>query len=287
MSLIAPAVAVPPAPTLRKGLAWGRWLLLRRLSQFGILVLFLIGPWLGIWIVKGNLSSSLTLGVLPLTDPLLVLQSLAAGALPYRDALLGAAIVVAFYLLVGGRVFCSWACPVNLVTDGAAALRRRLGLKGGRAPAAATRYWLLAGILITSAVTGQIVWEYVNPVSMLHRGLIFGMGLAWLVVLGIFLYDLLIASRGWCGHLCPMGALYSLLGRTALPRVSAAHRQACDDCLDCFVVCPEPQVIRPALKGAGTPLILDANCTNCGRCIEVCDRDVFRFTQRFDRRTTP
>lgn len=277
---------VLPASTLRKGLAWGRWLMLRRFSQLAILALFLLGPWLGIWIVKGNLSSSLTLGVLPLTDPLLVLQSLAAGHVPYRDALIGAAIVVVFYLLVGGRVFCAWACPVNIVTDGAAALRRRLGLKGGRAPAAATRYWLLGGILIVSALTGQIVWEYVNPVSMLHRGLIFGMGLAWVVVLGIFLYDLLIASRGWCGHLCPMGALYGLLGKTALPRVAASKRQDCDDCLDCFVVCPEPQVIRPALKGSGSPLIFDSNCTNCGRCIEVCDRDVFRFTQRFDRRTT-
>ena len=276
--------AVPPASTFRKGLALGKWLMLRRVSQLSILVLFLLGPWLGIWIVKGNLSSSLTLGVLPLTDPLLVLQSLAAGHVPYRDALIGALIVVAFYLLVGGRVFCSWVCPVNLVTDAAAALRRKLGLKGGRAPATATRNWLLGGILLVSAVTGQIAWEAVNPVSMLHRGLIFGMGLAWVVVLGIFLYDLLIASRGWCGHLCPMGALYGLLGRTAVPRVSAAKRSACDDCLDCFVVCPEPQVIRPALKGEGSPLILDSHCTNCGRCIDVCDRDVFRFTQRFDRR---
>lgn len=280
--------AVSPAPTLAtRRLRVGKWLLLRRISQLGILALFLIGPWFGLWIVKGNLSSSLTLGVLPLTDPLLVLQSLAAGHLPYRDALVGVAIVLAFYLLVGGRVFCAWVCPINLVTDAAAALRRAMGLKGGRAPAVATRYWLLGGLLVAAAVTGGIVWEFVNPVSMLHRGLIFGMGLAWTLVLGIFLYDLLVASRGWCGHLCPMGALYSLLGRTALPRVSAHRRAACDDCMDCFVVCPEPQVIRPALKGDGSPLILDGNCTNCGRCIDVCGRDVFRFTQRFDRRTTP
>ncbi len=283
------SAAVSPAPTFFSHSLFGKWLLLRRASQLAILALFLLGPWFGIWIVKGNLSSSLILGMLPLTDPLLVLQSLAAGHVPYRDALLGAAIVILSYLLIGGRVFCSWVCPVNVVTDAAAALRRKLGIKGGRAPAASTRYWLLGGILVASAITGGIVWEFVNPVSMLHRGLIFGMGLAWALILGIFLYDLLVASRGWCGHLCPMGAMYSLLGRTALLRVSANKRAACDDCMDCFVVCPEPQVIRPALKGAGTdsPVILDANCTNCGRCIDVCNRDVFRFTQRFDRRTTP
>ena len=34
-----------------------KWLLLRRSSQLGILALFLAGPWLGVWIVKGNLRS--------------------------------------------------------------------------------------------------------------------------------------------------------------------------------------------------------------------------------------
>lgn len=262
-----------------------KWLLLRRLSQLGILALFLVGPWFGLWIVKGNLSSSLTLGVLPLTDPFLLAQSFAAGILPYKEALLGGGIVLAFYLIFGGRLFCSWVCPVNLVTDAAAWLRRRLGLKGGKVPDARLRYWLLGFVLVLAALTGSLAWEWVNPVSMLHRGLIFGFGLAWGVVGGIFLYDLLIASRGWCGHVCPMGAFYALLGRTALLRVSADKRSKCNDCMDCFAVCPEPQVIRPALKATGQthPLILDKDCTTCGRCVDVCGQDVFRITTRFDR----
>ena len=85
---------------------------------------------------------------------------------------------------------------------------------------------------------------------MLHRGLIFGMGAAWLVVLAVFLFDLLVSRRGWCGHLCPVGAFYSLLGTRSPLRVRADRRDQCNDCMDCFAVCPEPQVIRPALKGA-------------------------------------
>ncbi|HRD34190.1 MAG TPA: quinol dehydrogenase ferredoxin subunit NapH, partial [Rhodocyclaceae bacterium] len=223
--------------------------------------------------------------VLPLTDPFLLAQSFAAGVVPYKEALLGGGIVLAFYLVFGGRLFCAWVCPINLVTDAAAWLRRRLGLKGGKAPDARLRYWLLACVLAVAALTGSLAWEWVNPVSMLHRGLIFGFGLAWGVVGGIFLYDLLIASRGWCGHVCPMGAFYALLGRTALLRVSAGGRGKCNDCMDCFAVCPEPQVIRPALKAAGQthPLILDRDCTTCGRCVDVCGQDVFRITTRFDR----
>lgn len=263
-----------------------QWLLLRRASQLGILLLFLAGPWLGVWVVQGNLSSSLTLGVLPLTDPLLVVQTLAAGQVPYREALLGAALVLVFYALIGGRFFCSWVCPVNPVTDLAAWMRRKLGLKGGRQPpSGSTRYWLLAGIVIACGLTGGIVWEWVNPVSMLHRALIFGWGLAWVSVLSVFLYDLLLVSRGWCGRLCPQGAFYGLLNITALIRVAAIQRASCNDCMDCFTVCPEPQVIRPALKQAGQthPFILDQDCTNCARCVDVCSKDVFRMTTRFDR----
>jgi len=262
-----------------------KWLLLRRLSQLGVLALFLVGPWFGWWIVKGNLTSSLTLGVLPLSDPFVLAQSLAAGHLPYRQALIGGGIVLAFYLAFGGRLFCSWVCPMNLVTDAAAWLRRRLGLKGGKAPAAASRYWLLGFVLLAAALTGSLAWEWLNPVSMLHRALVFGFGLAWGLVGGVFLYDLLIAPRGWCGHLCPQGAFYGLLGRASLLSVSAARRRDCNDCMDCFAVCPEPQVIRPALKAAGQdhPLILDGDCTRCGRCIDVCGKSVFRITTRFNR----
>ena len=45
---------------------------------------------------------------------------------------------------------------------------------------------------------------------------------------------------------------------------------------------PEPQVITPALKGAHrSPLILSPNCTNCGRCIDICGREVFKFDTRY------
>lgn len=276
-----------------------RWLMLRRFSQLLVLLLFLSGPWFGVWIARGNLASSKTLDVLPLTDPFVLLQSLFAGFMPAVSALLGAAIVIGCYALIGGRVFCAWVCPVNVVTDTAGWLRRRLGIKTGKTPDAATRNWLLAGVFVLAFLTSSLVWEAVNPVSILQRSLIsgltgaqlgawaIGMGTGLLLVLAVFCYDLFVASRGWCGHLCPMGAFYGLLGHKALLRVSAQQRSTCNDCMDCFAVCPEPQVIRPALKkqGQDSPLILDRDCTSCGRCIDVCAKNVFNFTHRFDQRS--
>jgi ferredoxin-type protein NapH len=212
----------------------------------------------------------------------LLLQSALAGHVPEKLALIGGAIVLAFYLLVGGRTYCAWVCPLNAVTDLANWLRDRLGIKGSPYFARSARYWLLAMTLVVAMLTGTLTWELINPVSMLHRGLIFGMGFGWAVVLAIFLFDLFVMRRGWCGHLCPVGAFYTLLGGVAAVRVRLPGRDACNDCMDCFAVCPEQQVIRPALKtidGAG-PVILDAHCTNCGRCIDVCMKDVFRFGGR-------
>jgi ferredoxin-type protein NapH len=309
-----------------------KWLVLRRISQLGILALFMLSPWFAVWlnqskalpaldqvdpllagstgnlfshfgtegaapaasdlfyVIKGNLASSLLLDFIPLTDPYLFLQMLAAGYLPALGATVftGVLILTVFYLLIGGRVFCSWVCPVNMVTDAASWSRRRLNIKSNHPPHANTRYWFLAGTLVAAALTGTMAMEWVNPVSVAHRGLFFGMGAGLWFIVALFLYDLLVASRGWCGHLCPMGALYSLLNKTALLRVAAPKRDACNDCMDCFAICPEPQVIRPALKKAGqdSPIILDSRCTTCCRCIDICSKQVFRLTHRFDQRSS-
>jgi ferredoxin-type protein NapH len=275
------------AAATRGWLSAHKWLLARRSSQLAILGLFLLGPWFGVWIVKGNLSSSLTLDVLPLSDPYVLSQSLLAGHVPELTVITGALIVAGVYLLLGGRVFCAWVCPVNLVTDAAHWSRERLGLVGAARLSRRTRYWILGVTLLLAALTGTVAWELVNPVSMFHRGVIFGMGLGWLVLLAVFLLDLLVSRRAWCGHLCPMGAFYSLLAVPSLVRVRAERRQACDDCMECYAVCPEPQVIRPALKGADDgvgPVVTGPNCTNCGRCIDVCPHEVFRFGGRFPNR---
>ncbi len=177
-----------------------------------------------------------------------------------------------------------------MVTDTAHWLRARHGVRGGARLSHATRYWILAMTLALASITGTIAWELVNPVSMLHRGIIFGMGAGWVIVAAVFLLDLFVAERAWCGHLCPVGAFYSVVAKFSPLRISAVRREQCNDCADCYAVCPEPLVIKPALKGAGRgigPVILSPNCTNCGRCIDVCSKDVFAFATRFSDRSEP
>ncbi|WP_461534679.1 quinol dehydrogenase ferredoxin subunit NapH [Spongorhabdus nitratireducens] len=256
-----------------------RFLWLRRLMQLSILGLFVAGPVLGVWLISGNLSSSLILGKVPMSDPLAVLQSLLAGHPVVAVGVIGAGLVIALYALTGGRSFCSWVCPVNMITDLAAWLRRRLGIRTNHRLPRKARYWLLALVLALPVVTEILIWEFINPISLVYRGLLFGLGAGWYLLAAIFLFDLLVTSRGWCGHLCPLGAFYGLAGKYSPLIMSAARREKCDDCMDCYAVCPEPQILPMALKpkkGFG-PVLKTLDCTRCGRCLDVCAKDVFEY----------
>ena len=261
-----------------------RYWLARRTSQILVLAIFLSGPWLGLWIARGNFASSEILGVLPLADPFIFVQSLAAGHTPILLSLIGVATIAAFYFLVGGRVYCSWVCPVNVVTDTAHWLRDKLGLTRDRKLDRRTRLWIMAAAVLASFLSGSIAWEFLNPVSTLQRGIIFGIGAGWGIIAAVFMLDLFVTRRGWCSHLCPVGAFYGLIGKHSLVRVSAINRTACTDCGACFKACPEPHVITPALKGTGTHLIVSGDCTNCAACIDSCYIDVFQYGTRLSSR---
>ncbi|TDE51921.1 quinol dehydrogenase ferredoxin subunit NapH [Vibrio alginolyticus] len=254
-----------------------RFLILRRLCQFTIIALFMAGPTLGI--LTGNLSSSMLLDTVPLSDPLIVLQALATGHVPEFNALLGVVIVVAFYAILAPRAFCAWVCPLNIVTDLAAWLRRKFNIKASYRWSPMIRYWLIPVLMLGSALSGAILWTWLDPVAALHRGLVFGMGAGWVLIALVFVLDLLLVEHGWCGHLCPLGATYGVIGRKSLLRVTAVRREDCTKCMDCFYICPEPEVLRQPLK-EGDRRVMDQNCISCGRCLDVCPEHVFEFKNR-------
>ncbi|HAS6599727.1 quinol dehydrogenase ferredoxin subunit NapH [Vibrio parahaemolyticus] len=256
-----------------------RFLILRRLCQLTIIALFMAGPTLGV--LTGNLSLSMLLNTVPLSDPLIVLQALATGHIPEFNALLGVVIVVVFYAILAPRAFCAWVCPLNIVTDLAAWLRRKFNIKASYRWSPAIRYWLIPVLMLGSALSGAILWTWLDPVAALHRGLVFGMGAGWVLIALVFVLDLLLVEHGWCGHLCPLGATYGVIGRKSLLRVTAVRREDCTKCMDCFYVCPEPEVLRQPLK-EGDRRVMDQNCISCGRCLDVCPEHVFEFKNRLN-----
>jgi len=265
------------------GTLWNnyRYLILRRMTQIGLLVLYFGANAWGWTILMGNLSSSLIFNMIPMSDPYAALQMLAAGAVMSADLLMGVAVATIFYLLIGGRAFCSWVCPINLITDAAAMMRRVTGMdrvQGLKQPASRNmRYWILALSLIISFIMGITAFEFISPISMVHRGIVFGLGFGWAAMLIIFLFDLFVLKNGWCGHICPLGGFYSLVGKVSLIRVLHSEEN-CTLCMKCKDVCPEKQVLH--MIGKESISVLSGECTNCARCIEVCDDDALGFSIR-------
>ncbi len=258
-----------------------RFLIARRIVQLSIIGLYIAGNVYGWKILQGNLSSSKIFDVIPMADPYAVLQMFAAGTLLAADVLTGAVIVLVFYSLIGGRAFCSWVCPMNMVTDFANWLRVKTGIHKDEWQlriSRKTRYWILGLSLILSFLVAAPAFEFVSPISMLHRGLVFGMGFGWMAVLGVFLFDLFVTKNGWCGHLCPLGGFYSIISKPSVIRVKH-DADKCTLCMNCKNVCPEKQVLW--MVGKESVFVSSGECINCGRCIEVCNDDALNFGLRF------
>ena len=128
--------------------------------------------------------------------------------------------------------------------------------------------------LIVSALVGVAAFEVFSPITIMQRGIVFGFGMGAAVIIAIFLFDLFGVKNGWCGHLCPLGASYSLIGKYSLIRVKH-NADTCTACMDCKVVCPESQVLHMVSKESIS--VTDGECTNCGRCVDVCNDDALEF----------
>ncbi len=285
-----------------------RFLILRRIAQIGILLLFIMGnaslitikdsshlmlanqieqfesgdknpaianPKTAVsHILTGNLSASKILDFIPLSDPLAFLQILLAGGAVGMDLVLGVILVTAFYGIFLGRGFCAFICPINPISDLANFLRRILGIKDLIKLPRKSRYGILALSLALSFILGTLAWECISPIASLHRSLIFGIGSSLFSVLAIFLWDLFIMKNGFCGHLCPLGATYSLIGSFSLLKVKHIAEN-CTHCMRCVKICPEPQVLWRIGKSSGN---ITSACIKCGRCIEVCQDRALEFS---------
>ena len=82
-----------------------RFLIARRFTQLSIIALYILANIYGINILMGNLSNSLVLQTVNLSDPFAVLQMIFAGAIISFDIALGALIISIFYLFLEEELF--------------------------------------------------------------------------------------------------------------------------------------------------------------------------------------
>ncbi len=176
----------------------------------------------------------------------------------------------------GSCASCTSAAGVPAL-PGANAQRRRFSLD--------SRHLVLAGAMGSAFVCGFPVFCLVCPV-----GLTFATGIALyrlagfneptidLLVFPVILILELTLLRKWCHRFCPIGALFSLLGRFAKITQPKVRRDAClrssgTACAACAAACPEH--IDPCDDLGDRPL---SECTRCGSCVQACPKDALYLT---------
>jgi len=254
-------------------MSFKRWTASRRIVQL-LVIATMASPLTGLTFFQGTLSAADLYGV-PLADPLAALQVLLASGVVVPAFVMSAVGVTFFYFLLGGRTFCSWVCPVYLLTECSDKIRERL--KTGRNILSLTlKQGVLLLTLIATAVTGLPLFETISPIGIVSRAVAFGLWSGIIVLCGIALAEVFFARRLWCRSLCPLGAYYALVGRYS-PLKIGFDEVRCNGCGDCRIACPVEEVLEPSLT-AGVKLISSGECTRCGLCIDVCQVNALKVS---------
>lgn len=287
LSIIEPQQVVdPPASCDQPRLGQWRprhfWTWSHRLTALAFLLLLLaIGMW-PIAGVRGSPTAVTWLAAAPIIDPLAALEVLLASYNATAWMLLGALVPIAMAVLMG-RVFCGWLCPMGLMLEMGGLshrwVRRTLSRFGWHLPSKQVsnhwKYWILAGCLIASFVAGLPVFSSVSPINLTIVG---ALRWPWLVVGFVVLLSSLevVWPRVFCRALCPLGALYCLLGSKAPFRIRVVGEERLR-CRQCVMHCPMGIDVMNDHVLAGHQSVDDPECTRCGVCTDVCHGDILRL----------
>ena len=253
---------------------------------------------LAVSVVAGHVNGSFPIGTLCALCPIGFAQIVAASkSVPWH--LLPGVIVLLAVVFLAGRVFCSWLCPSQLLKNVFGGKRPRgvLGRsceKAGSADDGANAHTGCTGCIETNDLRAQAVvlgvllvasFAVGFPVFCLFCpiGLVFGTLWAinrvfvllqpgWeLLIFPLMLFIELFLFKRWCASVCPLGFIFSLIGKARAKLGFGLHpRSDCSRCLSgqgcetCSTVCPES--IDVSANGTST---LEA-CSLCLDCMENC-----------------
>lgn len=260
-----------------------KWRVIRWSFLIVINFLFFASFYFDIQVLEGTLSASRLLGF-HLADPFAALQLMLASQLIHINLVIGVVTIIVFYWLFGGRTFCSWVCPYHLLAELADMLRGSLVRKGlvrfNRSFDRRIRYYLYAVFLLVSFVTGYMVFEIINPVAILSRAFVYGIGLAVVLVVLLLLFEVFYSKRAWCRYFCPVGVSYTLLGHISPMKVKW-NINNCSNCKSCQSVCMVPWVLHETVNQGKTEFIQSGDCTRCGLCIDSCSDNALTFKVKY------
>lgn len=173
------------------------------------------------------------------------------------------------------KSFCSWICPVGLISEVLSAIGRKVygrnlrpwrwldvGLRGLK--------YLLLGFFLWAVLTMHEVAlrafleSPYNRVADVKMGLFFvRASTVTLVVMGLLVVGSTLWTGTWCRYLCPYGALLGLFSRLS-PTTVVRNANACIDCKGCDRIC------MAQLRISEVDSVRSPECTGCTDCVAAC-----------------
>lgn len=260
-----------------------KWRYRRWISILVLNLLFVVSYWFDVQLVEGALTASRFVGF-HMADLNGALQVMLAYKEVMINLVIGTVTVLLCWWFVGGRAFCSWICPYHLLAEWAEMLHVKLAEMGFAIDTKfnrGLRTVLWFAFLALAFGTGYTVFEFVNPVGILSRALIYGPTIALLWVAFLLSIEIFYSRRFWCRYVCPIGLSYGITG--AVSPVQVEYDLA--KCLhegECRKVCLVPHVLELTKMGYASDSIehIGADCTRCGMCIDACPQNALRFSIR-------
>jgi len=220
------------------------------------------------------------------------------------EVILPGLLLLLLFMLLAGRLWCGWVCPMGLLSDLLTRLRTWLGVsqvrlsKGWREGLIWTKYLLLLLTLVLAAVAAfpsmaDQRLSLVDPFCQVCPQRIFAAffsldQVCWmnthdnitttlttigLIAFGVFFIGLTV-RRFWC-RVCPIGAVTVLFNRTGLVMLRK-NAQKCTRCGACVRSCPLD--VQRVYKGRGREVVTSYECHLCLRCVEACpENDCLEF----------
>ncbi len=211
-----------------------------------------------------------------LTDPLAALGAIIASHNIYMPLIAALAIPLLF-MLIFGRAFCGWICPMNSlleINDRIKGFLISLGVPlFNKNLSTSYKYLILSGGLLL-AFSGFSVFPYILPYALISREIYYGIfyntvSVGVIIIFFILLFEILISRRAWCRYFCPGGAFFSLIGSMRLVRVRRDSGKCMSDCSICDDACK--QGLEPRNSKIGM------ECDNCGLCISKCPSGALKY----------
>lgn len=198
-------------------------------------------------------------------------------------------ILICLTALFAKKGFCSWICPIGLLSEyfrklNGVLFKRKIKLPNILDVILRSLKYLLAGFFIYQIflkmpvpALEQFIFSPYNQFADIKMLKFFtDISMTAFTVLIVLALLTVIIKDFWCRYLCPYGAVLSILGFLSIGKI---HRdpETCTKCGKCETTCPG--LIHITHKQT----INSLECTACLTCVDNCPEKAVRFAFIFNK----